>query len=167
MNFEQLVTCFQNPPQSAILFSSSFCHSVPSVAFFFFCCYFVTSLNDLSPYFYVLLSLVDCEQFLFFSSDLVRGVNARACVERRSRETRVSRLQSRAWSFACLVRSARRTKKKERLLVVCQFGGSSHCLDFDKFRKGPAPIMNTFLYTTSIRLVELVAVRPPESDLLI
>ena len=84
------LTCFQNPPQSAILFSSIFCHPVPSVEFFF--CYFVTSLNDLSPYFYVLLSLVDCEQFLFFSSDLVRGVNARACVERRSRETRVSRL---------------------------------------------------------------------------
>ena len=74
---------------------------------------------------------VDCEQSLF-SSDLVRGVHARANVERRSRETRetraaaqeekraspVSRLQSRAWSFACLGRFARRTKKKERLLVV-------------------------------------------------
>ena len=40
-------------------------------------------------------------------------------------------------------------------------------LDFDKFRKGPAPIMNTFLYTTSIRLVELIPVRPLDSDLLI
>ena len=30
----------------------------------------------------------------------------------------LSRLQSRAWSFACLARFARRTKKKERLLVV-------------------------------------------------
>ena len=62
-----------------------------------------------------------------FSSDLVRGVHARASVERRSRETRetreaapslVSRLQSRAWSFACRGRFARRTKKRERLLVV-------------------------------------------------
>ena len=73
---------------------------------------------------------VDCEQSLF-SSDLVRGVHARANVERRSRETRETRaaaqeekraspvsLQSRAWSFACLRRFARRTKKKERLLVV-------------------------------------------------
>ena len=61
----------------------------------------------------------------------------RASVKRRSRETRetraaaqeekrdlffraspVSRLQSRAWSFACLGRCARRTKHKERLLVV-------------------------------------------------
>ena len=32
--------------------------------------------------------------------------------------TPVSRLQSRAWSFACLGRFARRTKKRERLLVV-------------------------------------------------
>ena len=33
----------------------------------------------------------------------------------------VSRLQSRAWSFACLARFARRTKKKERLLVAYVF----------------------------------------------
>ena len=48
-------------------------------------------------------------------------MHARASVKRRSRETRetrVSRLQSRAWSFACLRRFARRTKKKERLVVV-------------------------------------------------
>ena len=51
-------------------------------------------------------------------------MHARASVERRSRETRetraspISRLQLRAWSFACLGRFARRTKKKERLLVV-------------------------------------------------
>ena len=46
----------------------------------------------------------------------------RASVEWRSRETRetrVSPLQSRAWSFACLRRFAQRTNKKERLLVVC------------------------------------------------
>ena len=61
---------------------------------------------------------------LSFSSDLVRGVYACASVERRSRDTLetraapVSRLQSRTWSFACLGRFARRTKKKERLLVV-------------------------------------------------
>ena len=46
----------------------------------------------------------------------------RASVERRAREEREPRasrcLQSRAWSFACLGRFARRTKKKERLLVV-------------------------------------------------
>ena len=35
------------------------------------------------------------------------------------RASPVSRLQSRAWSFACLGRFARRTKTKERLLVVC------------------------------------------------
>ena len=53
-------------------------------------------------------------------------MHARASVERRNRETQetraaafpVSRLQSRAWSFACLGRFARRTKEKERLLVV-------------------------------------------------
>ena len=38
---------------------------------------------------------------------------------RETRETRVSPLQSRAWSFACLRRFAQRTNKKERLLVVC------------------------------------------------
>ena len=77
---------------------------------------------------------VDCEQSLFFFR-----VHARASVKRRSRETRetrvaareekgeslfcraspVSRLHSRGWSFACLGRFARRTKTKERLLVVC------------------------------------------------
>ena len=82
--------------------------------------------------------LLDCKQSLFFSlsfslsvslsSDLVRGVHARERVKRRSRETRetraaartspVLRLQSRAWSFACLGRFARRIKKKESLLVV-------------------------------------------------
>ena len=48
-------------------------------------------------------------------------MHVRASVKRRSRETRetrVSRLQSRAWSFACLRRFARRTKKTERLVVV-------------------------------------------------
>ena len=34
------------------------------------------------------------------------------------RASPVSGLQSRAWSFACLARFARCTKKKERLLVV-------------------------------------------------
>jgi len=46
---------------------------------------------------------VDCEQSIF-SSDLVRGVTARASVERRSRETRetraAARLPSRAFSQA-------------------------------------------------------------------
>ena len=81
--------------------------------------------------------MLDCEQSLFFFR-FSKGVHVRASVERRRRETRetraaaqeekketiffraspVSRLQSRAWSFACLGRFARRTKKKERLLVV-------------------------------------------------
>ena len=81
-------------------------------------------------------------------------MHARASVERRSRETRetraaaweekraspVSRHQSRAWSFACLGRFARRTKKKERLLVVyawvsknLKVMGSSHA--FEKILK--------------------------------
>ena len=34
------------------------------------------------------------------------------------RTSPVSRLQSRAWSFTCVRRFARRTKKKERLLVL-------------------------------------------------
>ena len=59
---------------------------------------------------------------LSFSSDLVRGVHKRSSVKREKRvrqpATPVSRLQSSAWSFACLGRFARRTKKKERLLVV-------------------------------------------------
>ena len=45
-----------------------------------------------------------------FSMDLVRGVNARASVERAPSVTRVVICVSRAF--------ARRTKKKERLLVV-------------------------------------------------
>ena len=54
-------------------------------------------------------------------------MHARAIFEWQSLETRetraaraspVSRLQSHGWSFACLERFARRTKKKERLLVV-------------------------------------------------
>ena len=36
----------------------------------------------------------------------------------RDNEEGVLRLQSRAWSFACLARFARWTKKKESLLVV-------------------------------------------------
>ena len=38
------------------------------------------------------------------------------------RASLVSRLQSRAWSLACLARFARCTKKKERLLVVYGYG---------------------------------------------
>ena len=53
---------------------------------------------------------------LSFSSDLVRGVHARASVrsEKRGRQpaSPVSRLQSRAWSFACLERFVRRTREK-------------------------------------------------------
>ena len=65
---------------------------------------------------------------LSFSSDLVREVQARGSGEaarneggsrrRKERASPVSRLESSAWSFACLSRVARRTKKKKRLLVV-------------------------------------------------
>ena len=55
---------------------------------------------------------VDCEQTLFFFRFSKRLAHA------HQRASPVSRLQSRAWSFACLGRFARRTKKKERLLVV-------------------------------------------------
>ena len=62
---------------------------------------------------------IDCEQSLFFFRFSMGSVRAR---ERRAAKPRdaspILRLQSRAWSFACLGRFARRTKKKERLLVV-------------------------------------------------
>ena len=56
---------------------------------------------------------------LSFPSDLVRRVHARARRNKRGekRASPVSRLQSPAWSFACLARFARQTKKNERLLV--------------------------------------------------
>ena len=62
--------------------------------------------------------------------NLVMGVHARISVECRSRQRSarsegggfpVLRLQSRAWSFLCLARFARRTKTKERLRVVSIF----------------------------------------------
>ena len=60
--------------------------------------------------------LLDCEQSLFFFRQCTR---ARAFSGEAARhEKRGRRLQSRAWSFACLGRFARLTKKKERLLVV-------------------------------------------------
>ena len=95
--------------------------------------------------FFVLNSLGNCEKMesckirlrtascSLLSSDLVRGLHARASVEQQSRETRetraaaleaspVSRLQQCAWSgahqFSCVAPFARRTEKKERLLVV-------------------------------------------------
>ena len=91
-------------------------------------CYALSIFRD-----FILLASSDSDKHMLmltasslsFSSDLVRVVHAHASVERRScktRETRaafpVSRLQSRAWSFACHGRFVRRTKKKERLLVV-------------------------------------------------
>ena len=91
--------------------------------------------------FFVLNSLGNCEKMesckirlrtvsgSLSSSDLVRGLHARASVEQQSRETRetraaaleaspVSRLQQCAWSFSCVAPFARRTEKKERLPVV-------------------------------------------------
>ena len=55
--------------------------------------------------------------FIFrFSMGSARARERRAAKQRDA--SPVSRPQSRAWSFACLGRFARRTKKKERLLVV-------------------------------------------------
>ena len=49
----------------------------------------------------------------------VKDHSLRLCgYSRFCRASPVSRPQSRAWSFACLGRFTRRTKKKERLLVV-------------------------------------------------
>ena len=59
----------------------------------------------------------DCKRnFSTAENKAVRGVHARASVERRSRKTPETRAA--AGSFACLGRFARRTKRKERLLVV-------------------------------------------------
>ena len=65
---------------------------------------------------------IDCEQSVFFFRFSKGSARARE-LRRETRETMaraspISSLQSRAWSFACLGRFARRTKKKERLLVV-------------------------------------------------
>jgi len=72
------------------------------------------------------LLFVDCEQSLFFfrfSKGSARERERWAAKPRDARDesgsaSPVSRLQSRAWSFAGLRRFARMTKKKERLLVV-------------------------------------------------
>ena len=70
-------------------------------------------------------TFVDCERSLFFS-DLVTGVQARTNVERlAARNEGGWLLQSRIWSFACLTRIARWTKKKERVLVVYTFAKRS------------------------------------------
>ena len=77
------------------------------------------------------LVYVDCEQSLFFFFRFSEG-NARARERRETGEMRaaarrekwtsfVSRLQSRAWSFACLARFDRWNKKRGRLLVVYCF----------------------------------------------
>ena len=55
--------------------------------------------------------------FFRFSRGSAREGDRRAANQWDARNE-VSRLQSRVWSFACLARFARRTKKKERLLVV-------------------------------------------------
>ena len=68
---------------------------------------------------------------LSFPSDFkaVRGVHARTSVELRSRKTQETRAA--AGSFACLGRFARRTKRKERLLVVkCKINGETLNLMF-------------------------------------
>ena len=66
---------------------------------------------------------LDCQQSLFFFRFSKGSARARERWAAKPRDARnksspVSRSQSRAWSFACLGRFARRTKKKERLLVV-------------------------------------------------
>ena len=91
--------------------------------------------------FFVLSSLRNCETIeswkirlravsgSLLCSDLVRGLHACASLEQQSRVTRetrvaareaslVSRLQQCAWSFSCVAPFARRTEKKERLLLV-------------------------------------------------
>ena len=62
---------------------------------------------------------LDCEQSLFYFRFGESSARARERHVRNEGGTSpVSRLQSRAWSFACLARFARRTKNKERVLVV-------------------------------------------------
>ena len=104
---------------------------------------------------------------LSFSSDLVRGLHARAIVERRSGETRetraaspVSRIQSRAWSFACLRRFARRTKKKERLLVVytCTVGCVLFIINFEHYFLQGSLVLNKTLMKKYCKLVSLLSV---------
>ena len=67
------------------------------------------------------VSYRDASSLSQFSSNLVRGLHARARREKRGRASPVSRPralapsrpQVRAWSFACLARFARQTKEKE------------------------------------------------------
>ena len=60
------------------------------------------------------------------NTPLVTGVQARTNVEQlAARNEGGWLLQSRIWSFACLTRIARWTKKKERLLVVYTFAKRS------------------------------------------
>ena len=54
----------------------------------------------------------DASSLSQFSSDLVRGVHARARREKRGRASPVSHPQARAWSFGCLARFAQQTKEK-------------------------------------------------------
>ena len=93
----------QQPVQFSILVS-------PRIKTTFFC----SDTQADIIYWYECVNL-DCEKPLFFFR-FSKG-SARAG-ERWAAKPRVSRLQSRAWSFACLGRFGRRTKKKERLLVV-------------------------------------------------
>ena len=73
--------------------------------------------------------LLDCEQSLFFFRFSKESARAR---ERRARNeggsSRVSRVPSRECSLSCLVYFARRTKKKERLLVFYQITGCNKSL---------------------------------------
>ena len=84
----------------------------------------LSQLELLHP-FRAVWSRIDCEQSLIFFSFSEGSAHAR---ERRAAKPRVSRnvggtwasraFSKPAWSFACLARFARWTKKKERLLVV-------------------------------------------------
>ena len=67
--------------------------------------------------------LLDCEQSLFFFRFTEECTRARALSDKTARrvEKRRRRLQSRAWSFSCHVRFARRTKKKETARSLCIF----------------------------------------------
>ena len=64
---------------------------------------------------YLLASIVDCEQSLFFFTFNEGSARAR---ERRAAKPRDARNDDGARSYLRLVRFSRRTKKKERLLAV-------------------------------------------------
>ena len=85
--------------------------------------------------------LLDCEQSLFFfrfSKESARARERRAAkpldARNESGSSPVSRLPSRECSLSCLVHFTRRTKKKERLLVVYQITSCNKSLSLTMCR---------------------------------